>query len=86
LYADRYDYRANLIDWDYQRGIKPFGPIVHAKQYRYSLRLACSTPRSSMSNRDWRLAGIAFEFGDQTYTHPNKTMASFAEVSHRGVR
>lgn len=31
--------------------------------------------------RDWRRSGVAFEFGDQTYTNPNRTMASYAEVS-----
>ena len=30
--------------------------------------------------REWRLSGVAFEFGDQTYTQPNRTMASYAEV------
>lgn len=30
--------------------------------------------------RDWRRSGVAFEFGDQTYTNPNRTMASYAEV------
>ena len=27
--------------------------------------------------REWRESGIAFEFGDQTYTNPNRTMASY---------
>lgn len=30
--------------------------------------------------RDWRNTGIAFEFGDQTYTEPNRSMASYTEV------
>lgn len=30
--------------------------------------------------RDWRLSGIAFEFGDQTYTQPNRTMSTYAPV------
>lgn len=29
--------------------------------------------------KDWRNNGIAFEFGDQIYTHPNRTMMSYAE-------
>ena len=28
--------------------------------------------------KDWRLTGIAFEFGDQTYTEPNRTLMSYA--------
>lgn len=31
--------------------------------------------------RDWRNTGIAFEFGDQTYTEPNRTMASYTQVT-----
>ncbi|CAM9282038.1 unnamed protein product, partial [Discosporangium mesarthrocarpum] len=30
--------------------------------------------------RDWRLEGIAYEFGDQVYNHPNRSMVSFAEA------
>lgn len=33
--------------------------------------------------RDWRNSGVAFEFGDQTYTVPNRTMAAYTEVSGR---
>lgn len=29
--------------------------------------------------REWRSTGIAFEFGDQRYETPNRTMTSFAE-------
>jgi dynein assembly factor 3 len=35
--------------------------------------------------RDWRNTGIAFEFGDQTYTEPNRSMASFTEVGSRCI-
>ena len=30
--------------------------------------------------RQWRQTGVAFEFGDQTYTVPNRTMATYAQV------
>lgn len=30
--------------------------------------------------REWRLTGVAYEFGDQKYDQPNRTMGSFAEV------
>mgnify|MGYP001983307657 CR=1 FL=1 len=29
--------------------------------------------------RRWRKTGIAFEFGDQTYARPNRTLATFVE-------
>ncbi len=29
---------------------------------------------------EWRNTGVAFEFGDQTYTIPNRTMATYAEA------
>jgi hypothetical protein len=34
LFGKRYDYRTNLIDWDYQMGVKPVVPIVHWYHYR----------------------------------------------------
>ena len=30
--------------------------------------------------REWRQRGVAFEFGDQTYTVPNRTMGTYAAV------
>ena len=67
LYKDRYDFRKNVIDWDYQWTIRPAASIIHIRQYR-----------------EWRNTGIAFEFGDQRYSHPNRTMASYAEGKERG--
>ncbi len=66
-FGDRYDFRNNLIDWDYQGTVKPNAGCVHYTQYRA-----------------WRNSGIAFEFGDQSYVAPNRTMASFAEGKERG--
>ncbi len=35
--------------------------------------------------KEWRHSGIAFEFGDQTYSEPNRTLLSYAEgVMKRG--
>lgn len=34
LYKDRYDYRANLIDWDYNMMIQEYAPVVHFYHYR----------------------------------------------------
>ena len=33
-YKERYDYRRNLTDWDYQMGLKAQAPIVHFYHYR----------------------------------------------------
>jgi len=35
--------------------------------------------------RQWRETGIAFEFGDETYTMPNRSLASFALGRERGM-
>jgi dynein assembly factor 3 len=62
-YADRYDSRRAVADWDYYQVFKETSAsIVHIRQFR-----------------DWRLSGVAFEFGDQIYTQPNRTMTSYAE-------
>lgn len=29
--------------------------------------------------KEWRMSGLAFEFGDQSYTEPNRTLMSYAE-------
>jgi glyoxylate carboligase len=36
--------------------------------------------------RDWRNCGVAFEFGDQTYTVPNRTMAAYTEVGDTDIQ
>jgi dynein assembly factor 3 len=35
--------------------------------------------------RDWRESGVAFEFGDQTYTQPNRSLASYAVGREGGM-
>ena len=67
LYKDRYDFRRNVLDWDYHDRLKPHAGIVHIRQYR-----------------EWRQNGIAFEFGDQKYTQPNRTLTSYAEGKTNG--
>ncbi|TMW57472.1 hypothetical protein Poli38472_003397 [Pythium oligandrum] len=64
-YEVRYDYRNNLIDWDYTMTLKKIenASVIHIRQYR-----------------EWRNSGIAFEFGDQSYTEPNRSMAAFTEA------
>lgn len=34
LYKERYDYRANLVDWDYNMLLIPWAPIIHFYHYR----------------------------------------------------
>lgn len=66
-YADRYDFRVNLIDWDYQMVLKKHVGAIHTLQYR-----------------GWRNTGVAFEYGDQTYDKPNRSLASYVEGRERG--
>lgn len=67
-YEVRYDYRDNLIDWDYTMKLKKIenADVIHIRQYR-----------------DWRNSGVAFEFGDQMYTVPNRTMAAYTEAKNK---
>jgi dynein assembly factor 3, axonemal len=62
-YAERYDSRRALGDWDWQYTFRETAAsIVHITLYR-----------------DWREKGIAFEFGDQSYVEGNRTMLTFVE-------
>ena len=33
-YKTRYDFRLNLVDWDYQMNLKEYAPIIHFYHYR----------------------------------------------------
>ncbi len=66
-YGARYDFRGNLMDWDYQFRLKPNTGIIHPKQFK-----------------TWRETGVAFEFGDSTYTNPNRSLLSYAEGREQG--
>ena len=35
-YEDRYDYRKNLIDWDYSMSVKDWAEIIHSKAPKFS--------------------------------------------------
>lgn len=69
-YAERFDARTALTDWDYYHHLKPtVAGIIHIKLFR-----------------EWRVNGIAFEFGDQVYTHSNYTLFTFvAGVMKKGL-
>lgn len=62
-YTDRYDSRNEVADWD----------------YHYSLRPTAASIIHIRQFKDWRATGLAFEFNDQLYTEPNRTMASYSE-------
>jgi dynein assembly factor 3 len=34
LFKERYDYRSNLVDWDYNMLLIPYAPIVHYYHYK----------------------------------------------------
>lgn len=34
LFKERYDYRANLIDWDYNANLIQVAPIIHFYYYK----------------------------------------------------
>ena len=58
-FADRYDFRRNAVDWDYQFGIRLFAPHVNLNEYRdwrltgvgFETRLTTNTiPNRTMSS------------------------------------
>lgn len=64
MYGQRFDSKRNLIDWDYRQAYKKVEAMGIVHIKQY---------------RGWRDTGVAFEFGDQTYTMPNRSMASYCE-------
>eukprot|EP00892_Ulva_mutabilis_P012430 jgi/Ulvmu1/955/UM102_0038.1 len=66
-YGDRYDFRRNMIDWDYHMRLMdgtsdpPPQSIIHFAHFRH-----------------WRLTGLAFEVRDSQYTVPNQSLFSTA--------
>ena len=69
LYGDRYDFRKNLIDWDYHMTLRTEEDagatveegtsIIHFYHFR-----------------TWRLSGMAYAFRDRRYNVPNRTLLS----------
>ena len=67
-YAERYDVRNNLIDWDVHMKLEPRGAsVVHPLLYR-----------------TWRNTGIAFEIRQSSYPQPNRTLASYTSGTEQG--
>ena len=67
-YTDRYDARDSLADYDYYASIK------HTAANIIHIR----------QYKEWRLRGISYEFQDQEYTHPNRTLVSYTEGVVKG--
>ncbi|GMH41552.1 hypothetical protein BSKO_09462 [Bryopsis sp. KO-2023] len=70
FYGDRFDFKKNMIDWDYHmrlcrrgccgqanEGGKNDGSIVHFYHFR-----------------EWRSSGVAYEFRDCVYKRPNRSL------------
>ena len=62
LLGDRYDARQGTFDWDYRYGLKDSGGDADLVHLKQYKR--------------WRDTGIAFEFGDQVYEAPNRTLGT----------
>ena len=60
----RYDAADGSFDWDYRKGLGSAAGGDLVHLKQY---------------RHWRRTGVAFEFGDQTYARPNRTLATFVE-------
>lgn len=61
LFKDRYDFRRNLTDWDYQfGGLKKNCPFINPRDYK-----------------DWRMTGLAFELRLASNSVPNRSMGSY---------
>ncbi|OQS05915.1 hypothetical protein THRCLA_02007 [Thraustotheca clavata] len=69
FYENRYDHRKNLYDWDYTMTLKKIQQASVIHVHQF---------------KEWRNSGIAFEFGDQSYTYPNRTMAAYMQATKRG--
>lgn len=68
--GSRYDNRDGVFDWDYRYGIQRLGGGI-VHVKQY---------------KHWRDTGIAFEFGDQQYIMPNRSLATYAEGLLRSGR
>ena len=69
-YAERYDHRSNLFDWDLSMKLVPMGhSIVHRHHWSF-----------------WRENGQAFHVRDSDYPDPNRTMLTFAKHKSVAVR
>jgi len=83
LYEERYDSKHAAADWDFHYHFgKNIAKIIHIKIFR---EWRCGGTARTRPLREGETPppitppGIAFEFGDQVYTHNNATMLSYVE-------
>ena len=70
FYKDRYDFRRNMVDWDYHMRLQEAGVDGVARE------AATGHFIHFQHFREWRDSGLAFEVGDRVYSAPNRTLAS----------
>jgi len=70
FYKDRYDFRRNMVDWDYHMRLQEAGVDGVARE------AATGHFIHFQHFREWRDSGLAFEVGDRVYSVPNRTLAS----------
>eukprot|EP00798_Chlamydomonas_sp_ICE-L_P019012 gene19012-25603_t len=70
FYQERFDFRRNMVDWDYHMRLSPAGTpgqdeekgmIIHFHHFRH-----------------WRMSGVAYELRDSNYNCPNRSLLSMA--------
>jgi dynein assembly factor 3 len=61
-YDDRFDFRKNVVDWDYHMRVEAAGAgVIHFKHFL-----------------QWRLAGVGYPVREATYPAPNRTLVGYA--------
>ena len=70
FYRDRYDFRRNMVDWDYHMRLQEAGVDGVSRES------AAGHFIHFQHFREWRETGLAFEVGDRAYVVPNRTLAS----------
>ena len=71
FYGERYDFRKNLIDWDYHMRMSGKKEGEDANVLKSSKSIV-----HHVHFRRWRVAGMAHEFRDKKYNVPNRTLMS----------
>ena len=71
FYGDRYDFRKNLMDWDYHMRLSGKGAKEDPNVIKSSKSIV-----HHVHFRRWRMAGNSCEFRDKKYNAPNRTLMS----------
>ena len=81
-YANRFDHKNNLIDWDYHFRIKQSNNNNNENNNN-KLSLNRSAIIHIYHYKRWRLFGLAYEKRECTYTIPNRTYASYRTATDK---